>query len=206
MAKKEDTKKIPIKFRNTDKSFIENISKRNDQSFISFPRELKFHGKEKEENVILIVRSHWIAYVPTLFFAIFVLILPFLLTLLIPSFSTNLTMLIALIITATLICLGLIVSTFVKWFYTVHIITDQRVLDLDFASVLNHSMSEAQLEKIEDITHKQLGVIGSLFDIGSVYIQTAGANAEIEFQNIPRPRDVQDILIDLLELKQKGEI
>ena len=71
---------------------------------------------------------------------------------------------------------------------------------------MNHSMAEAQLERIEDVTHKQLGVIGSVFDVGSVYIQTAGAQNEIEFSNVPRPRDIQDILFDLLELKQKGEI
>ena len=60
--------------------------------------------------------------------------------------------------------------------------------------------------RIEDVSHTTIGIIGSIFDIGTVYIQTAGAKAEIEFQNIPRPRDVQDILYDLLELKQEGEI
>ena len=69
-----------------------------------------------------------------------------------------------------------------------------------------HSMSEAQLEKIEDVTHKQLGILGSFFDVGSVYIQTAGTAQNIEFTNVPRPRDIQDILIDMLESKQKGEI
>jgi len=206
MAMKEDKNKIPAKFRNIKKSFMDTISLNNDHSFMSFPKELNFHGKEKGEQVVLIIRSHWIVTVPYFFLAALVLSLPFILVLLIPTFSSSIALLISLIITSLLVSLGIMVSTFVKWFYTVHIITDQRVVDLDFTSIMNHSMAEAQLERIEDVTHKQLGVIGSVFDVGTVYIQTAGAQNEIEFSNVPRPRDIQDILIDLLELKQKGEI
>ena len=206
MAIKEDKNKIPVKFRNIKRSFMDTISLNNDHSFMSFPKELNFHGKEKGEQVVLIIRSHWIVYIPYLFLAIIIFILPFVLTSLMPAFFSNVALLISLVITSLLVSLGIIVSSFVKWFYTVHIITDQRVVDLDFTSIMNHSMAEAQLEKIEDVTHKQLGVIGSIFDVGSVYIQTAGAQNEIEFLNVPRPRDIHDILFDLLELKQKGEI
>jgi len=206
MAMKEDKNKIPVKFRKIKKSFMETISLNNDHSFMSFPKELNFHGKEKGEQVVLIVRSHWIVTVPYFFLAVLVFILPFVLASLMPTFFSSIALLISLVITSVLVSLGITVSTFVKWFYTVHIITDQRVVDLDFTSIMNHSMAEAQLEKIEDVTHKQLGVIGSIFDVGSVYIQTAGAQNEIEFSNVPRPREIHDILFDLLELKQKGEI
>lgn len=206
MAMKEDKNKIPIKFRNVKKSFMDTITLNNDHSFMSFPKELNFHGKEKGEQVVLIIRSHWIVTVPYFFVATLVFILPFVLTSLMPTFFSSIALLISLVITSLLVSLGIMVSTFVKWFYTVHIITDQKVVDLDFTSIMNHSVAEAQLEKIEDVTHKQLGVVGSIFDVGSVYIQTAGAQNEIEFSNVPRPREIQDILFDMLELKQKGEI
>ena len=206
MAMKEDKNKIPVKFRNVKKSFMKTIALNNDHSFMSFPKELNFHGKEKGEQVVLIIRSHWIVTVPYLFLAILIFVLPFVLASLMPTFFSSIALLISLIITSLLVSLGIMVSTFVKWFYTVHIITDQRVVDLDFTSIMSHSMAEAQLEKIEDVTHKQLGVVGSIFDVGSVYIQTAGAQNEIEFSNVPRPREIHDILFDLLELKQKGEI
>jgi membrane protein YdbS with pleckstrin-like domain len=67
-------------------------------------------------------------------------------------------------------------------------------------------MSEIQLDKIQDVTDKQIGAMGSFFDIGSVFVQTAGSNQDVEFQNIPRPRDVHDILSDLLEMQEKGEL
>jgi hypothetical protein len=50
------------------------------------------------------------------------------------------------------------------------------------------------------------GLLGSIFDFGSVYIQTAAAQPEFVFEFVPRPREVQDTLLDLLELKQEGTI
>ncbi len=201
-----DKNKIPQRFMNLKKSFVENISLHNDHSFMSFPKELNFHGKEQGEEVVLIIRSHWIVYLPEALVTLLAWILPWLLLALIPNLSKNIPIFVSILITAFVLGTSLLINAIVRWFYNVSIITDQRVIDLDFPNVMEHSMSEAQLEKVEDITHKQIGAAGSLFDFGTVYIQTAGSSQNIEFQNVPRPRDVQDILVDLLESKQKGEI
>ncbi len=197
---------IPKKFRNLKRSFVENIALHNDHSFRSFPKGLKFHGKEQGEEIVLVIRAHWIIYLPQILATLLVLALPWVIAGIIGSLFQNMTIFIALLLTSFLIAGSIVVSTILKWYYNVSIITDQRVIDLDFPNIMAHSMSEAQLEKIEDVTHKQLGILGSFFDVGSVYIQTAGTAQNIEFANVPRPRDVQDILIDMLESKQKGEI
>jgi hypothetical protein len=49
-------------------------------------------------------------------------------------------------------------------------------------------------------------VFSSIFDYGDVYIQTAGEKPEFEFKGVPRPRDIQDTLFDLMEMKQSGKI
>ncbi len=67
-------------------------------------------------------------------------------------------------------------------------------------------MSEARLDKIEDITFKQIGVFANIFDVGTIYIQTASAKSELEFDGIHKPKEVQDILSDLLESKKEGKI
>lgn len=198
--------KIPKKFRNIKKSFIDNISKGNNHSFMSFPKGLSFHGKEQGEEVILIIRSHWIVYLPQAVCTLLVWILPWILGAIAPSLLNNVAIFISIILTAFVIGVSILIDVIVKWYYNVSIITDQRVIDLDYPNIMSHSMTEAQLEKIEDVTQKQVGAMGSLFDFGTVYVQTAGTSQNIEFQNIPRPRDVQDILVDLLESKQKGEI
>ncbi len=197
---------IPKKFRNLKRSFVETIALHNDHSFKSFPKGLKFHGKEQGEEIVLVIRSHWIIYLPQILATLLVLALPWILVGIFSSILHNFTIFLALLITSFLIAASIVVSSILKWYYNVSIITDQRVIDLDFPNIMAHSMSEAQLEKIEDVTHKQLGILGSFFDVGSVYIQTAGTAQNIEFTNVPRPRDIQDILIDMLESKQKGEI
>jgi len=206
MAKRENPNQIPKKFRKLDQSFLEHLQERNNSFFNSFPKGLTFHGKEKDENIILVVRSHWIVYVPFISAAFLIILFPLLFGFMMSGLTNNIVLFLALFISCLTIALTIIIYGFVRWFYNVNIITDQRIIDLDFTSVVSHSLAEARLEKIEDITHKQPGVIGSLFDVGTVYFQTAGATPEIEFNNIPRPRDVQDILYDLLESKKRRKI
>jgi len=93
-----------------------------------------------------------------------------------------------------------------KWYFTVNIITDQRVIDVDFDNVLYHKFSEATLEKIEDVSHAPAGLLSSIFDYGDVFLQTAGTEPEFKFKGVPRPRDVQDTLLDLIEMADKGQI
>ena len=206
MTQKESLSKVPKKFKKTGKSFLPKLLASNTRSFAAFPKDLTFNGKEKDEDVVLIIRAHWIVYLPQVLGAFFLMFFPFIIFFALGDLFSNFSLFVALLIICFLISLSILVTSFVKWYYNVNIITDQKVLDLDFQNALAHNLAEAQLEKIEDVSHTSLGIVSSLFDIGTVYIQTAGAKAEIEFQNIPRPRDVQDILYDLLELKQKGNI
>ena len=206
MAKKENPNQIPKKFRKLKKSFLTHLQERNNGSFMSFPRGLTFVGKEKEEEVVLIVRTHWIMYISYAFASLACLIAPFVLLAILPALKESTSLVLGIFLVSILLALTILVYAGVRWFYNVNIITDQRVIDLDFTSALSHTSSEARLENIEDVTHKQIGLLGSVFDIGTVYIQTAGAKAEIEFGNVPRPREIQDVLYDLLESKQKGEI
>jgi hypothetical protein len=206
MATKESLSQIPKKFKKTGKSFLPKLLASNNSSFSAFPKDMSFNGKEKDEEVVLIIRAHWIVYFPQVLGALLLMFLPFMVYFVLGDLFSNILLFIGLLIATVLISISILITTFMKWYYNVNIVTDQKVLDLDFVNALSHNLAEAQLEKIEDVSHKTLGLVSSIFDIGTVYIQTAGAKAEIEFQNIPRPRDVQDIIYDLLELKQEGTI
>lgn len=207
--------KIPKKFARVSHSFMDVI--RNDagksgsmSSFCAFPQNASFAGMDRDENVILLIRKHPASfYVQYLMIFVFVL-LPFVFMFGLNGLGVDGTS-IGSLVAASFIIFWLLaftigVDTFLKWFYSVNIITDQRIVDVDFHNVLYHKVTEAQIEKIEDITHNVDGILGSIFDFGSVYIQTAGAKNEIEFESVPRPRDIQDVLADLTELKQKGQI
>ena len=197
---------IPEKFQKIDRTFINHLRNEKGSVFMPFPRNTSFLGKEDDESVVLILRKHWQFLLPTILECIFLLLLPFILSVIIPNLPNRGLFVFSLFLVSLLISSSLLIYRYVRWFYNVNIITDQRVIDMDFETLFSHKTTEARLEKIEDITFKQIGILSNLFDIGSIYIQTAGAKSEIEFKGIHNPKQVQDILSDLLESKKKGEI
>jgi len=201
-----EKKNIPKKLRGSNRSFVDTLSNENsDKGFLRvFPQKTSFHGQDADEDIVLVIRSHWITWVPTILVSIVLALIPFLVVAVFKDLSTSLSA--GLILMGLIVSVTIILNTFFKWFYSVNIVTTQRIIDVDFVNAFHHKFSEAQLEKIEDISHEHTGFVGSMFDVGTVFIQTAGSQAEFEFQNIPRPRDVQDTLNDLLEMKQEGEI
>ena len=65
--------------------------------------------------------------------------------------------------------------------------TNKRVVDIDWVNLLYRQVSEAQLEKIQDVTYKMSGILDSFFNFGSVFIQTAGPDPNFEFESVPNP-------------------
>lgn len=204
--------KIPKKFLKLKKSFVEKIE--NDvnygsfTSFCAFPPGVSFSGQDEKESIILMVRKHPATYIPHFLLFLFMIIFPAILSPILSQMvgGGHISLILGINILIWLIAVTFVIDTYLKWYYTVNIITDERVVDVDFVSILYHKFTDAQLERIEDVTHKPVGIFSSIFDYGNVYIQTAGAKPEIVFDSVPRPRDIQDTLSDLLELKQENKI
>jgi uncharacterized membrane protein YdbT with pleckstrin-like domain len=201
---------VPKKFAKLKKSFIDRISGdvNSTASFCAFPAGVSFNGQDSGEQIILMVRRHPAVYIPHALLFLLLLISP---AFLFPIYNqilgpANLGLWLGSSLVIILFAITLAVDSYLKWYYTVNIITDERIIDVDFNNILYHKFAEAQLEKIEDVSHKPVGIFSSIFDYGNVYIQTAGAKPEFVFDSVPRARDVQDTLLDLLELKQEGKI
>lgn len=208
-----DTKRhIPKKFANVDKSFINRLYQEEQHgpltSFSVFPKKLNFYGKDPGEEIVLIVRTHWIAYVPDLFFVLVSLLFPILLIALSKEMDLlgSAALYVGVLVVGGLLALNIFVTTILRWYYTVNIITDQRIVVVRMENAFNHSYAEAQLEKIEDVTHTTMGFWGNFLDVGDVKIDTAGHEVDFHLSTLPRPRELQDVINDLLEMKQKGNI
>ena len=206
---KED-RNIPKKFQNVDKTFIDRVYSEQEKSqfsgFSAFPKKISFYGRDKDEEIVFVVRKHWIAYLPDLLYILLVLLLPFFFVYLFSILQIFLTpaIYVGILLLSIGIACTLAVTTFLKWYYTLHIITDERIVIVRMDNAFYHSFAEAQLEKIEDITHTQSGMLGTVFDVGNVDIDTAGHDIDFRLSMIPHPREMQDILNDLLEIKQEG--
>lgn len=209
-----EKKSIPKRFLKSGKSFIKKLAEDVDKSTFSslsaFPSGVTFQGKEDKEEIVLLLRQHPAALSLKFLMIFAFLISPVLFFILLGAMGIKSGAMVTIgaggSLVFILLAISLAIDTFLKWYFTVSIVTDQRIVDVDFINVLFHKFSETQLEQIQDVTHTVGGVMGSAFDYGTVFIQTASTKPEFEFENIPRPRDVQDVLLDLLEMKQKGQI
>lgn len=214
MDSMDNIKNVPQKFIDSGSSFVKKLSTDSvpiqTKSFCAFPDKVSFNGQDRDECVVLLVRRSLASYFWKYLLIFFFLIAPAFLAAVISSVGLTGGSAFAIIAGGTiilwLIAITIGVDTFLKWFFSVDLITDERIIDIDFNNILYHKVSEAQLEQIQDVTHDVAGLFGSLFDYGNVYIQTASARPRIIFEKVPRARDIQDTLQDLLEMKEKGDI
>ena len=104
-----------------------------------------------------------------------------------------------------LITTAFVLENFLTWFFNVYFVTDERIIDVDFYNLIYKEVSEAEIEKIQDVTYKMGGVARTIFDYGDVLVQTAAEVPNFEFLAVPSPDKVVKILQDLrIEEKQEA--
>jgi hypothetical protein len=175
-------------------------------AFIPKPENIFFDSQLPGESVLLVLRRHPITQLPWIILAILLFLAPILfaqvpfLAFLPPQFR------VAAFIGWTLLILGFSLESFLTWFYNVYIITDERVIDVDFYSLLYKNVSSAKLNNIEDVTVTASGALSSIFNYGTIKIQTAAATTEFEFEDVPRPAQVAAFLNELMQEEELEEI
>ena len=178
--------------------------------FIREPLGVHFDGQDSEEKIILFLRQHVIVNIKWVFItAILFFVLPifdFFLGLGGTSVSQNVPAKYYFILRffLALFTFGYFFENFLSWYFNSYIVTNKRVVDIDFYGIIHRRFSEAPLRNIEDITNAISGFGPVIFHYGDVSIQTAAEAREITFENVPDPDRVQDIVSDLIS-EIKGE-
>jgi len=91
-------------------------------------------------------------------------------------------------------------ESFIDWFFDSYIITNQRVINIDFSNYINKKISEANIKNIQDISTRISGLSQTFFNYGTVHIQTASSTDVIVFKNIPNPETAADTIDKLRSL------
>lgn len=172
-------------------------------TFCEYPSGVTFEHQETDEEIILFVRRHIITNVPWIITTFLLLLLP---PIFIPFFSLitvfPLEIPPALISITTLayylVVFGYALINFLHWFYNIGIVTAKNVIDIDYSDIVNVHVSATKSSQIEDVSYAQGGFFRSFFNYGDVLIQTAGTNANFEYQRIPNPGKAVDIIHDLI--------
>jgi len=175
-------------------------------AFVSKPTGFHFETQEKKEKIILLLRRHLVTNVSWLVMTLVAALLPLVTVGFISlSFIPGRYRLIITLVWY-LLTFAFAFEKFLTWFFDVNIITDERIVDIDFPTILYKDISETKIDQIQDVSIKVGGFIRSLFNFGDVLIQTAGTVPEIRFDAVPNPEQVSRILNKLILEEEKEKL
>ena len=171
-----------------------------------------FPSQQPNEKILLVVREHWFLLFIKVAVVAVLATLPFLIGALVGNnlgiFIDNPQLQAVLSLALQLYYIALFIALFVIWilyYLNIHIVSEERIVDIDQVGLLNHMISELNVETIEDVTSHTTGLFGNLLDYGTVYIQTAGATERFEFDNVPHPGHIAKIILEVYENHQRRE-
>ncbi|MBI3386003.1 PH domain-containing protein [Candidatus Gottesmanbacteria bacterium] len=168
------------------------------------PEGVRFETQEEQEEVVLFLRQHPIVLVPAIVILALMILFP---TVILPialhelEVSVNLPARFLIIggLFWYLATFGFALISFLRWFFNIYIVTNQRVVDIDFKYLLYKMFSEANLSKIQDINYASGGIFAAAFNFGDVTVETAGEVPNIEFDKVPHPERVVQTISELAE-------
>ncbi|MDN5275315.1 MAG: hypothetical protein JWP06_1216 [Candidatus Saccharibacteria bacterium] len=130
--------------------------------------ELDFDGQRDGEELLFVFRRHMIAMRK----GFYLLLIPFAVLSIPPLiWQTNLELFL-LPVAGLLIGLLLFSYHFIMWYFTVYIVTDQRLRQITQRGFFGKDVVELRLSKIQNISYNIPGFSGEIFGFGTIVIQT----------------------------------
>jgi len=166
--------------------------------------DIKFKDQEQGETILLLLRRHpitnvwWILMTTALAFLPVVILFGRILP---PALDPRLlpvNYIMISILSWYLFVFGFIIISFLDWFFNVDLITNRRLVDMDYVNLLLFKSSETNYSKIEDVSYHVSGLLQSTFNFGNVSFQTAGAQENFDLTEVPNPSGVHDLITDLM--------
>jgi hypothetical protein len=183
---------------------------------IAAPDNFRFESQNEHEVVLLLMRQHWIT---NIWWILMTSMLFF-----VPAFWSEFPLLSSVsevvkfdMTVLWYMALGFFAfQKFLLWFYNIYVVTDERVIDVDFFGIMYKNINVAQLIKIEDVNYSQGGIFASFFNYGDVVIQTAseqrsadvfgGEASAFTFSSVPNPDRVVRVISELIEQEQQESV
>lgn len=172
-------------------------------SFCKDPDGISFQSQEKGEKILLFLRRDFITNAKWILIGVVLAILPLLLVFSQQLFKNPLPFLTFKFYLLFLFFYYLFVAAyfyinFITWYYNVALITDRRVIDVDFSSLVYKDVATTKLSLVQDVSYAQVGVVRTFFDYGNILIQTAGSLDNFIFESSPKPEDAVHIIEELI--------
>lgn len=76
------------------------------------------------------------------------------------------------------------------------LITDRSLVEIAQRSLFLRRISRLNFENVEDVTAAQLGILSTIFNYGTLTVQTAGTLENFIFKYCPNPNKYADIIVE----------
>ncbi len=164
-----------------------------------------FPSQLDNETIYLVVREHWVRLALKLLVWLVLAFVLFTLKVYGASFAPglfegsnlNVTTLFMQVYTMLLLLSLFIIC--LLYYLNIQVITNLRVVDIDQIGLFAHTVAELHIDKIEDVTSQTEGILGTMFNYGEVFVQTAGTKERFVFENVPNPGGIEKLMLDLYE-------
>ncbi len=160
-------------------------------------QQQEFEGQHEGEALLFVFRRHIIAMRK----GFYSLLIPFALSSIPPLiWQTNLELFL-LPIAGLVIGLLLFSYHFIMWYFTVYIVSSERIRQVTQRGIFGKDVVELRLSKIQNISYNIPGFTGEIFKFGTIVIQTFVGDLVIH--NVEHPSEIYNKLQDAVHQATK---
>ena len=152
--------------------------------------KLDFEGQREGEKLLFIFRRHMIAMRK----GFYMLAIPLIITAIPPLVWQNNLELFLLPVAGFFIGLILFLYHFILWYFTIYIVTDQRIRQVTQRGFFGKDVIELKLSKVQNISYNIPGFSGEIFKFGTIVIQTFVGDLVIH--QVEKPDEIYNKLQD----------
>ena len=163
----------------------------------------KFITQQEDEEIVLLLRAHPITNIPWMLTVLAMLILPsiFMMTGAFAAVPGKFIFVAQLMWYLAILAFSM--EKLLGWYYSIFIVTNERLVDIDYFNLMYRHVTYANLNHIEEPTMVMGGFVRSLFQYGDVLVTTASEVPTVEAKGVPHPDKVIDIISRLSEELEK---
>jgi uncharacterized membrane protein YdbT with pleckstrin-like domain len=165
--------------------------------------ELDFEGQRPGEEVVFVFRRHIIAMRK----GFYLLLIPLVITAIPPLIWQSNLELFLLPLGGFILGLLLFFYHFVLWYFTIYLVTNQRIRQVTQKGLFGKDVVELRLSKIQNISYNIPGFSGEIFGFGTIVIQTFVGDLVIRYVEHPEKtyNKLQDAVSGAIERQGEHE-
>ncbi|MEI7689638.1 MAG: PH domain-containing protein [Candidatus Saccharibacteria bacterium] len=166
-------------------------------------KRLDFDGQRDGEKLLFVFRRHIIAMRK----GFYALAIPLIITAIPPLIWSHNLELFLLPIGGLFIGLVMFFYHFILWYFTIYIVTDQRIRQVTQRGFFGKDVIELRLSKVQNISYNIPGFSGEIFKFGTIVIQTFVGDLVIHKVENPDKiyNKLQDAVNNVIESQGENE-